>query len=128
MASRHGRRRRVSGSDYAPAIPRGVSAGGKLRQMEVRMDSMKAILPDMINARVEDLFNAQLSDEEVLAHMADMQRKVEHLLELASEENREASALLLQELIELSHRVRRSYVDMSYRQGLRDGFQMQTDL
>ncbi|NDY55347.1 hypothetical protein G3N56_01125 [Desulfovibrio sulfodismutans] len=92
------------------------------------MDSMKAVLPDMINARVEDLYNAQLSDEEVLAHMADMQRKAEHLLELASEENRESAALVLQELIELSHRVRRSYVDMSYRQGLRDGFQLQTDL
>jgi hypothetical protein len=111
-----------------PAIPRGAPAGGKLRQMEVRMDSMKAVLPDMINARVEDLYNAQLSDEEVLAHMADMQRKAEHLLELASEENRESAALVMQELIELSHRVRRSYVDMSYRQGLRDGFQLQTDL
>ncbi|KUG28454.1 hypothetical protein ASZ90_001695 [hydrocarbon metagenome] len=92
------------------------------------MDSMKAVLPDMVTARVEDLYNAQLSDEEVLAHMADMKLKAARLLELASGENREAAAGLLQELIDLSHRVRRSYVDMAYRQGLRDGYQMQSAL
>jgi hypothetical protein len=96
--------------------------------MEVRMDSMKAVLPDVVNARVEDLYNAQLSDEEVLAHMADMKRKAERLLELAAEEHREETAGLLQELVDLSHRIRRSYVDISYRQGLRDGFQMQSTL
>lgn len=92
------------------------------------MDSMKAVLPDMITARVEDLYNAQLSDEEVLAHMADMKLKADRLLELASGEDREAAAGLMQELIDLSHRVRRSYVDMAYRQGLRDGYHLQSAL
>ncbi len=92
------------------------------------MDTLKAILPDMIKARVEDLFNAQLSDEEVLAHMADMKNKSDRLQELVAEEHRDEASDVLRELVELAHRVRRSYVDMAYRQGLRDGHDLKTVL
>ncbi|MFZ5811182.1 MAG: hypothetical protein ACOY4F_03990 [Thermodesulfobacteriota bacterium] len=92
------------------------------------MDTLKAVLPDMIKARVEDLFNAQLSDEEVLAHMADMKNKSARLQELVAEEHRDEASDVLRELVELAHRVRRSYVDMAYRQGLRDGHDLKSVL
>ncbi|QLA16489.1 hypothetical protein [Desulfolutivibrio sulfoxidireducens] len=90
------------------------------------MDSIKATLPDMVKARVEDLYNAQLSDEEVLAHMVDMKAKAARLLELAVDEHRDEAADVLRELLELAQRVRRSYVDMAYRQGLRDGHDLKS--
>jgi hypothetical protein len=92
------------------------------------MDAMKAVLPDMVSSRVEDLYNAQLSDEEVLAHMADMKVHADRLLDMVPGERREGADAVLREIFDLAQRVRRSYVDLAYRQGLRDGFQMQSHL
>jgi len=92
------------------------------------MDSMKAVLPDMVAARVEDLCNAQLTDQEVLAHMQDMTAHADRLLEMVREDVRDEAAEAMQKLLDLAQRIRHSYVDMAYRQGLRDGFQMQSHL
>ena len=92
------------------------------------MDSMKAVLPDMVSSRVEDLYNAQLSDEEVLAHMADMKVHADRLLDMVPGERRDEADAVLREIFDLGQRVRRSYVELAYRQGLRDGFQMQSHL
>lgn len=92
------------------------------------MDALKSVLPDMVGTRVDDLYNAQLSDEEVLAHMADMKKHADLLLEMTPEDRREQAAAVLQELFDLAQRVRRSYVELAYRQGLHDGFQLQSHL
>jgi hypothetical protein len=90
------------------------------------MDPINATLPDVVNARVDDLYNARPPDAEVLAHMDDMKAKAGRLLELAADGHRDEAAEVMRELLELAHRVRRSYVELAYRQGLRDGLDLRS--
>jgi hypothetical protein len=88
------------------------------------MEAMKAYLPDLIHARIDDLVNAQTIDEEVIAHMRELENRLEALRALAREEDFETAGLLAADVQQLCDRIRRDFVDMAYRQGLLDGGQL----
>lgn len=88
------------------------------------MDQLKATLPDVIQSRVEDLLHAQLSDEEQTARLRESWTRMESFLALLPEELREEASAILADFTELADRTRRDFVDMAYRQGLRDGSQI----
>jgi hypothetical protein len=85
------------------------------------MESMKACLPDMIHARIDDLVNAQTIDEEITAHMRELDNRLEALLALARDGEVETAGALAEEVQQLSDRIRRDFVALAYRQGLIDG-------
>lgn len=85
------------------------------------METMKACLPDLIQARIDDLVNAQTIDEEITAHIRELDNRLEALRTLAGDEAFEAAGLLAADVQQLCDRIRRDYVAMAYRQGLIDG-------
>lgn len=85
------------------------------------METMKAYLPDMIQARIDDLVNAQTVDEEITAHIRELANRLEALLELARQSQAETADALAAEVQQLGDRIRRDFVAMAYRQGLLDG-------
>lgn len=85
------------------------------------MESMKACLPDMLHARIEDIVNAQTVDEEITTHMRELDNRLEALQALAREGEAETAQTLAEDVQSLCSRIRRDFVAMAYRQGLIDG-------
>lgn len=85
------------------------------------METMKACLPDLIQARIDDLVNAQTIDEEITAHMRELEGRLEALRAMAGDEAFDAAGLLAADVQQLCDRIRRDFVAMAYRQGLIDG-------
>lgn len=85
------------------------------------METMKACLPDLIQARIDDLVNAQTIDEEITAHMRELEGRLEKLRALAGDDAFDAAGLLAADVQQLCDRIRRDFVSMAYRQGLIDG-------
>lgn len=90
------------------------------------MESIKALLPDMIQSRIDDLVNAQTSDEEMTAHMKELGCRIAELEALANGDNEQVRQLA-EDVQMLCDRIRRDFVAMAYRQGLVDGMRV-TDL
>lgn len=88
------------------------------------MESIKALLPDMIQSRIDDLVNAQTTDEEMTAHMKELGCRIAELEALASGETDEQVRQLAEDVQVLCDRIRRDYVSIAYRQGLVDGMRI----
>jgi len=83
------------------------------------MEFIEAHLPELVQSRIEDLINVQTVDEEMAAHMKELDARIAELATLARDE---ASAKRLVCGIErLCDRIRRDYVAIAYRQGVVDG-------
>lgn len=85
------------------------------------MESIKACLPDMFQNRIEDLVNAQTTDEEMAAHMKELVCRIGELEALASGGADETVRQLAEDIQRLCDRIRRDYVAIAYRQGFIDG-------
>lgn len=85
------------------------------------MESVKAYLPDLLHARVEDLVNGQTVDEEITAHMRELENQLDTLQSLAREPEAENAAALAADVRQLCARIRRDFAEIAYRQGLIDG-------
>ncbi|MGD9608880.1 MAG: hypothetical protein AB7U59_05700 [Desulfovibrionaceae bacterium] len=85
------------------------------------MESVKAYLPDMLHARIEDLVNSQTADEEITTHMRELESQLDTLQALAREAEAENAATLAEDVRQLCTRVRRDFIEIAYRQGLIDG-------
>jgi len=85
------------------------------------MESVKAYLPDILHARVEDLANSQTVDEEITAHMRELESQLDTLQTLARETEAENAAALAEDVRQLCTRIRRDFIEIAYRQGLIDG-------
>jgi t-SNARE complex subunit (syntaxin) len=88
------------------------------------MESIKALLPDVIQQRIEDLVNAQTTDEEMAAHIKELGGRIAALEALAAEERGEEAGQLGEAVRRLCERIRQDYVAIAYRQGLVDGMRM----
>ena len=85
------------------------------------MESVKAYLPDILHARVEDLASSQTVDEEITAHMRELESQLDTLQTLARETEAENAAALAEDVRQLCTRIRRDFIEIAYRQGLIDG-------
>lgn len=85
------------------------------------MESIKGHLPELIQSRIEDLINVQTEDEEMAAHMAELDVRIADLESLAREEEGEEAKRLAEGICRLCDRIRRDYVAIAYRQGVVDG-------
>jgi len=85
------------------------------------METMKACVPDLMHSRIEDIVNAQTVDEEIVAHMRELDSRLEALQALARDGEAETARGLAEEVQSLYSRIRRDFVAMAYRQGLIDG-------
>ncbi|MEA4857077.1 hypothetical protein [Solidesulfovibrio sp.] len=88
------------------------------------MESIKASLPDIIQTRIEDLFNAQTTDEEMAAHIKELGCRIGELEALASGEGDEKVRQLAEDVQRLCDRIRHDFVAIAYRQGLVDGMRL----
>lgn len=112
-----------------PSQPNCLSGGVALpspdQGMEVEdMENMKACVPDLLHARIEDILNAQTVDEEIVAHMRELDSRLAALMDLAREGEADTASGLAEEVQSLSSRIRRDFVALAYRQGLVDGGQL----
>jgi len=85
------------------------------------MDAPKTVFPDIISARLEDLWGAPLPGEEAPQYFDTLRKAEEKLLELIPEDARADGRSLLTEIEGLSERLRQLYVRFAYIQGLQDG-------
>jgi hypothetical protein len=85
------------------------------------MESVKACLPDLIQTRIDDLVNAQTTDEEMVAHMQEMDSRLSELTALVREGTEEEASHLAEDIGRLCNRIRSDYVAIAYRQGVVDG-------
>lgn len=85
------------------------------------MEDVKTCLPDLLQSRVDELVDVQAMDEETRAHMRDLAGRLEDLTALAREDAAETALTLAEEVRQLCARIRRDFVTMAYRQGMRDG-------
>ena len=85
------------------------------------MESIKVCLPDMFQNRIEDLANAQTTDEEMAAHMKELGCRIEELDALAGGDANEKVRQLAEDIQRLCDRIRRDFVAIAYRQGFVDG-------
>jgi hypothetical protein len=85
------------------------------------MENSKATLPDMIQSRVDDLVNGQTVDEEMAAHMKELDCRVGDLVALAQEGAEEQARQLGEDIEQLCARLRKDFVAIAYKQGLVDG-------
>ncbi len=85
------------------------------------METIKATLPDLIHSRIEDLVNGQTMDEEMVAHMKELDGRIWALEALAREGEGDKAKGLAEDIQNLCARIRRDYVAIAYRQGLVDG-------
>jgi hypothetical protein len=88
------------------------------------MESIKASLPDLIQTRVEDLFNAQATDEEMAAHIKELGCRIGELAALANGDGNEEVRQLAEDIQRLCDRIRHDFVAIAYRQGLVDGMRL----
>lgn len=88
------------------------------------METMKACVPDLLHARIEDILNAQTVDEEIVAHMRELDSRLGELQALARDGEADTALGLAEEVQSLSARIRRDFVAMAYRQGIIDGGQL----
>ena len=117
------------GKSIMPSQPVYLSGGGipfsPDRGMEVEdMETMKACVPDLLHARIEDILNAQTVDEEIVAHMRELDSRLGALQSLARDGETDTALGLAEEVQSLSARILRDFVAMAYRQGLIDGGQL----
>lgn len=85
------------------------------------METMKVCLPDLLSSRIEDIVNAQTVDEEIVAHMRELDSRLEALKALARDDTAETARSLAEDVQNLCSRIRQDFVAMAYRQGLLDG-------
>ena len=85
------------------------------------MEFIKAHLPEIVQSRVEDLINVQTTDEEMSAHMQELEARIASLEALAREEGAEEARRLVEGIERLCDRIRRDYIAIAYRQGIVDG-------
>ncbi|EFL53254.1 conserved hypothetical protein [Solidesulfovibrio fructosivorans JJ]] len=85
------------------------------------MESIMACLPDMFQSRIEDLVNAQSTDEEMTAHMKELVCRIRELEALAGGSADDQVRQLGEDIQRLCDRIRRDFVAMAYRQGFVDG-------
>ncbi|MHC1710957.1 MAG: hypothetical protein AB9872_02215 [Solidesulfovibrio sp.] len=88
------------------------------------MEDIKACLPDLIQTRIDDLVNAQTMDEEMVAHMQDMDCRISDLAALVREGTEEQASQLAGDIQRLCDRIRSDYVAIAYRQGVVDGVRL----
>lgn len=88
------------------------------------METMKACVPDLLSSRIEDIINAQTVDEEIVAHMRELDSRLEALKALARDDATETARGLAEDVQNLASRIRQDFVAMAYRQGLLDGGQL----
>ena len=69
-------------------------------------------MPDLIQARIDDLVNAQPFDEEITAHIRELDNRLEALRDMAGEAAFEAAGLLAADVQQLCDRIRRDFVAM----------------
>lgn len=62
------------------------------------MEFIKAHLPEIVQSRVEDLINVQTTDEEMSAHVQELEARIASLEALAREEGAEEARRLVEEL------------------------------
>jgi len=85
------------------------------------MEFIKAHLPEMVQARVEDLINVQTTDEEMADHMKELEARIAALEALARDDGVEEARRLAEGIERLGDRIRRDYIAIAYRQGVVDG-------
>ncbi len=88
------------------------------------MESIKASLPDIIQTRIEDLFNAQTTDEEMAAHIKELGCRIGELEALAAGLGDEKAHQFAADVQRLCDRIRHDFVAIAYRQGLVDGMRL----
>ena len=85
------------------------------------MEVLNAHLPELVQSRIEDLVNVQTVDEEMAAHMKELEARLAALEALARPEAGDDARQLVEDVERLIDRVRRDYVAIAYRQGVVDG-------
>ncbi|WP_428558839.1 MAG: hypothetical protein ACP59X_12745 [Solidesulfovibrio sp. DCME] len=88
------------------------------------MERIKASLPDIIQTRIDDLFNGQTADEEMAAHIKELGCRIGELEALAGGGGDEKARQLAEDVQRLCDRIRHDFVAIAYRQGLADGMRM----
>lgn len=88
------------------------------------MEDIKAALPDIIQTRIEDLFDAQVIDEEMAAHIKELGCRINDLGALACGDTEETVRQLSADIHRLCDRIRRDFVALAYRQGVVDGIRL----
>jgi hypothetical protein len=79
------------------------------------------MFPDIISARLEDIWNAPAPGEEAPQYFDTLRRAAERLLEMVPSEKRSEAQEALTQIEDLTTRVRQLYVRFAYIQGLQDG-------
>jgi len=85
------------------------------------MDAPQTVFPDIISARLEDLWSAPLPGEEAPRYFEALRKSGALLVKLAPDADQERARELLTEMESLAERLRHLYVRFAYIQGLLDG-------
>ena len=88
------------------------------------MNGVQGGFPDIVSSRVEDIYGAPLSEDEVPQYQETLRKAEDALLVLVGHDNQDQARSLLAEISGLRERIRRQYVRFAYLQGMQDGCQL----